>query len=409
MINAHFKLAYESIRSTKWRSFFTMLGIIIGVVSVVTIVSLGEGVKQQIEGQIDQIGSDLIIVRPGNSVKRDAQGNIISVDFFSLYNKAATLSDDDIEAVSNASDISSVAPLSFVSGNPSYDNKEYIGGSVVATSNTFLDLINHEVEFGSFLSENDEGKNFAVIGTNVAQDLFGDNVPIGRSLQFRGQSFAVKGVMAEFDENPLNLGANYNNTIFIPYVTGKSLNDGAAQVFQIIAKPNNPKLVENAEQQINANLMKVHDDDNDFTVLKQEDTLDVADSVLRSLTALVAAIASISLIVGGIGVMNIMIVNVVERTSEIGIRKAVGATNQQILIQFLSEAILLSVIGGFLGLFFSLLVNFGIRIFTDLAPVITLPIVVIAMLMSTVVGVFFGVVPALQAARKNPIDALRNQ
>jgi len=409
MINAHFKLAYESIRSTKWRSFFTMLGIIIGVVSVVTIVSLGEGVKQQIEGQIDQIGSDLIIVRPGNSVKRDSQGNISSVDFFSLYNKAATLSDDDIEAVSNASDINSVAPLSFVSGNPSYDNKEYIGGSVVATSNTFLDLINHEVEFGSFLSENDEGKNFAVIGTDVAENLFGDNVPIGRSLQFRGQSFAVKGVMAEFDENPLNLGANYNNTIFIPYVTGKSLNDGAAQVFQIIAKPNSPELVNSAEQQINANLMKVHDEDNDFTVLKQEDTLSVADSVLKSLTALVAAIASISLIVGGIGVMNIMIVNVVERTSEIGIRKAVGATNQQIMIQFLSEAVLLSFIGGILGLFFSLLVNFGIRIFTDLAPVITLPIVVVAMLVSTVVGVFFGVVPALQAARKNPIDALRNQ
>ncbi len=409
MINAHFKLAYESIRSTKWRSFFTMLGIIIGVVSVVTIVSLGEGVKQQIKGQIDKIGSDLIIVRPGNSVKRDSQGNVISVDLFSLYNKAATLSDDDIEAVSNASEIKSVAPLSFVSGNPSYDNKEYIGGSVVATSNSFLELINHEVEFGSFLSENDEGKNFAVIGTNVAEDLFGDNVPIGRSLQFRGQSFAVKGVMAEFDENPLNLGANYNNTIFIPYVTGKSLNDGAAQVFQIIAKPNSPEVVNSAEQQINENLMKVHDDDNDFTVLKQEDTLDVADSVLKSLTALVAAIASISLIVGGIGVMNIMIVNVVERTSEIGIRKAVGATNQQIMIQFLSEAVLLSVIGGILGLFFSLLVNFGIRISTDLAPVITLPVVAIAMLVSTIVGVFFGVVPALQAARKNPIDALRNQ
>ena len=408
MIGAHLKLAYASIKSTKWRSFMTMLGIIIGVVSVVTIISLGEGVKGQIKSQIDKIGGDLLIIRSGDSIVRNEQGEVSSVNVFSLFNKSATLNDDDIEAVSNAEAVDSVAPLSYVTGTPSYDGKKFPSSSVIATTNTFPTLMNQQVEFGSFLSENDEGKFFAVIGPNVAQDIFGESVPIGRSLDFRGKSFTVKGVMAKFDESPLNLGENYNNTIFIPYVTGKTLNSGSPQIFQIIAKPVDSKDVEKAESEINQNLSRIHNNDNDYSVLKQSDTLSVADNVLSSLTALVAVVAAISLVVGGVGVMNIMIVNVVERTQEIGIRKAVGATNKQILIQFLSEAMLLSFIGGVLGLFVSVIVNFGIRIFTDLTPLITVQVSIFALIISMLVGVVFGVIPAVQASRNNPIDSLRN-
>ncbi len=409
MIKSNLKLAYKTIKLTKWRSFMTTLGIIIGVVSVVTTISLGEGVKRQVEDQIKEFGSDLLIVRPGKQVEKDKNGNITSVDVFSIFNNSATLSDDDVEATSNASEVSAVAPLSVVNGSVSYDDKEFSNIKVIATTNTFSSLINHDIEFGQFLSETDEGKNFAVIGSDVAQNLYKDSAPIGRSFDFRGQSFIVKGVFSEFDEIPLNFGANYNNAIFIPYVTGKSINEGSAQISQILAKPNQPDQVDEVQNSIEANLIKVHQSSTDFTVLKQEDTLTIANNVLNVLSGLVAAVAAISIIVGGIGVMNVMIVSVTERTREIGIRKAVGATNHQIMVQFMSEAVVLSFIGGLIGMFIAVLVNFGIRIFTDLTPIITIPMFLLALFISLFVGVLFGVIPAVNAARKNPIEALRNE
>ncbi|HMS23649.1 MAG TPA: ABC transporter permease [Candidatus Saccharibacteria bacterium] len=409
MIRSNLKLAYRTVKATKLRSFLTMLGIIIGVVSVVTTISLGEGVKRQVEAQIKEFGSDLLIIRPGKYVEKDDNGNIIGVDVFSVFNNSTTLADSDIEAVSSSKDVASVAPLSLVSGNIEYDGEEYKSGQVIATTNTFKDLINHDIEFGQFLSDTDEGKNFAVVGSTVARQLFNDSAPIGRALTFRGQTFIVKGVFSEFDEIPLNFGANYNNAIFIPYVTGKSINEGSAQVFQILAKPTDEDKVDEVQRSIEQNLIKVNESSSDYTVLKQEDTLAIANNVLKVLTGLVATIAAISIVVGGIGVMNVMIVSVTERTREIGIRKAVGATDKQILGQFVSEAVVLSVLGGLIGLFMALLVNFAIRIFTEMQPIITVQVCVLAVLISLIVGIFFGVIPAVNASKKNPIDALRNE
>lgn len=409
MIKSNLKLAYRTVKATKLRSFLTMLGIIIGVVSVVTTISLGEGVKRQVEAQIKEFGSDLLIIRPGKYVEKDDNGNIIGVDVFSVFNNSTTLADSDIEAVSSSKDVASVAPLSLVSGNIEYDGEEYKSGQVIATTNTFKDLINHDIEFGQFLSDTDEGKNFAVVGSTVARQLFNDSAPIGRALTFRGQTFIVKGVFSEFDEIPLNFGANYNNAIFIPYVTGKSINEGSAQVFQILAKPTDADKVDEVQRSIEQNLIKVNESSSDYTVLKQEDTLAIANNVLKVLTGLVATIAAISIVVGGIGVMNVMIVSVTERTREIGIRKAVGATDKQILGQFVSEAVVLSMLGGLIGLFMALLVNFAIRIFTEMQPIITVQVCVLAVLISLIVGIFFGVIPAVNASKKNPIDALRNE
>lgn len=409
MIKSNLKLAYRTVKATKLRSFLTMLGIIIGVVSVVTTISLGEGVKRQVESQIKEFGSDLLIIRPGKYIEKDDEGNIVGVDVFSIFNNSTTLADSDIEAVSSSKDVASVAPLSLVSGNIDYDGEEYKSGQVIATTNTFKDLINHDIEFGQFLSDTDEGKNFAVVGSTVARELFNDSAPIGRALTFRGQTFVVKGVFSEFDEIPLNFGVNYNNAIFIPYVTGKSINEGSAQVFQILAKPNDANKVDEVQRSIEQNLIKVNESSSDYTVLKQEDTLAIANNVLKVLTGLVATIAAISIIVGGIGVMNVMIVSVTERTREIGIRKAVGATDKQILGQFVSEAVVLSVLGGFIGLFAALLVNFAIRIFTEMQPIITIQVCLLAVLISLFVGIFFGVIPAVNASKKNPIDALRNE
>lgn len=408
MIGAHLKLAWRTVKSTKLRSLFTMTGIIIGIVSVVTTVSLGEGVKHEVRSQIKEFGSDLLIVRPGQSVKRKNNG-ITNINLFSAFGNNATLSDNDVEAVNNTSGVDAVAPLSIINGVVSYNNEQYEGGNVVATTNSFITLLQHKIDFGEFLSETDEGKNFAVVGQGVAEKLFKENVPIGKSFKFRGKNFYIKGVLGKFEESPFTPGADFNNAIFIPYITGLTLNNGSTQVFQIIAKPSDPGLVNETQRNITESLLKTHGGQADFTVLKQEEALAVTDSLLQLVTTLVGAIAAISLFVGGIGVMNIMIVSVTERTHEIGIRKAVGATNKQILAQFLSEAIVISAVGGVIGVLLSFVTSFVLRVTTDLRPVITYPVIVLALAVSLIVGVVFGVAPAMKAARKDPIQALRQE
>lgn len=409
MIATHLKQSLKTLRNNKWRSFLTMLGIIIGVASVLTTISLGEGVKKDISDQIKGFGSDLIVVRPGQSIQRDSQGEISNIDIFSVFNNSATLSDNDLEAVSNAEAIDQVAPLATVNGTVSYDGQTYSRGNVIATTNTFSSILNQKTEFGEFLTENDEGKKFAVIGKNIAENLFKENVPVGKSIELRGEKYIVKGVLEKFQNTPFSFGANYNDSVLIPYVTGKSISEGSSQIFQIMAKPTDPSKADEAKKQIAENLKKTRGSDTDFSVLNQEDTLTVVDDILGVITSLVAAVAAISLLVGGIGVMNIMIVSVTERTREIGIRKAVGATNKQILNQFFVEAVVLSSVGGVIGVVLSLIINTILLVFTDQNPVISLPMMIIAVVVALIVGVIFGVAPALKASRKHPIDALRYQ
>lgn len=409
MINGNLKLALTSIRSTRWRSLFTMLGIIIGVVSVLTVVSLGEGVKKEVNDQIEEYGSDLIIVSPGQSIKRDKNGKISNINIFSGFGNVGSLSDDDVEAVSSASSVQTVAPLSIINGLVSYDGNTFPGSSVIATTNTFPELLNHKVEFGEFFRDTDEGRQFAVIGKNVAEQVFQENIPVGKALDFRGERYIVKGVLEEFDVSPFAPGANYNNAIFIPYVTGKSISNGSPQIFQIIAKPSSPNVVDTAQNGISKNLRNAHGGQADFSVLKQDETRAVTNQTLNTITGLVATIAAISLFVGGIGVMNVMIVSVTERTHEIGVRKAIGATDKQILGQFLAESIVLSVVGGMLGVITTGCFVIILRLSTNLTPILTLPMVVLAILVAIFVGTLFGVAPAVKAARKDPIAALRHE
>lgn len=404
-MNGNIKLAIQSLKSAKLRSLFTMLGIIVGVVSVLVIISLGEGAKKDVRDQAKEYGSDLLFIQPSNSA---GQSSALGTQLLGGVG-VGRLTDADIETVSNTADIETVTPLSTVSGVVSHDGKNYVNGGVIATTSAFPKLLNHTTEYGEFFRQTDEGRKFAVIGKHVAEELFQENVPIGKALDFRGERYIVKGVLEDFDNSPFTPGANYNNAIFIPFTTGKAITEGNPQIFQILAKPGSPDKVTTAQTELITSLKQAHGGQEDFTVLKQSETLELTNQTLDILTGLVAAIAAISLFVGGIGVMNVMIVSVTERTHEIGIRKAVGATDQQILSQFLAEAVILSAVGGILGVIIAYAIVLYLHLFTEVGPVLPPLYAGLAVVVAIIVGGLFGVAPAIKAAKKNPITALRGQ
>lgn len=401
------RMAIASIGATKWRSFLTMLGVIIGVMSVVTIVSLGEGVKQQLTSQIKQGGADLITIRGGQVATRDNKGKVVSVNLLNLF-AGATLSDADYQLVQKLPDVQLAAPFAVVPGVARTEN----GGqaprtAIVATNEKGALALNQEIIYGGFFTSQDNKSAVAVIGKRAAENLFKENVPIGKSFELRGHTLTVRGVFREFDASPLTPGVDYNNAIFIPYEYAKELAASPLQPYQILIRPTKNKPPGPLAEKITADLTAAHGGQTDFTVLQATDNIQVAGGILNLLTSMVSAVAAISLLVGGIGIMNIMLVAVSERTHEIGIRKSIGATNRQILNQFLTEAAVLSSVGGMLGVLLSLLANYLLRVFTDLQPVITLPVMGAAVVVALLVGTFFGMTPALKAARKDPIEALR--
>ncbi len=401
------RMAMAAIGAAKWRSFLTMLGVIIGVTSVITIVSLGDGIKQQLKQEVKHNGSDLITVRGGHIADYDKDGNVTQVNLLSLV-AGGTLSDADYQTVQKVKGLNLAAPFAVVTGVPrATDGTEAAQADIIATSDKGAEALNQPVAYGEFFNDKDNNSAVAVIGKRVAEDLFKENVPIGKSFELRGRQFTVRGVFTFFEASPLTPGVNYNNTIFIPYEYAKQLSPSQPQPFQILARPIQGTSQVELANDIFGELRSAHGGQTDFTVLKAGDTLAVASSVLNMLTSIVSAIAAVSLLVGGIGIMNIMLVAVSERTHEIGIRKSVGATNRQILGQFLVESIVLSGTGGILGVLLSLLVNYCFRVFTSLQPVITLPVMGWAIVVALGVGIFFGLTPALKAARKDPIEALR--
>ncbi len=408
LISGHVKLALKSLRASRWRSTLTMLGIIIGVASVVVTVSLGEGVREQVEGQIIHMGSDVITVRAGKSNHQSSFGIIKGINQQTSLG-STLLGEEDYAAVRSSVGAKQVVPFALVNAAPKTEERELSDVFVIGTTTGVPEMLNQKVQHGDYFGPDEMNKRIAVIGRRVAEDLFGENVPIGKSLYLRGERFIVSAIFDVFESSPLSPYADYNNAIFVPLNAGVQVNGGQTQIYQILVKPKDPSQTDKLAANIKANMLAGHGNQEDFSVLKQEENLAAANAILNLLTGLIAGVAAISLVVGGIGIMNIMLVSVIERTSEIGVRKAVGATNRQILNQFITESAVLSVTGGFLGLLLSLFVGYLIRVFTDIKPAVTWPIMVIAMLVALVVGIFFGIAPALKAAQKDPIEALRHE
>jgi len=405
------KMAIASLKSTKWRSFLTMLGIIIGVVSVVTVVSIGEGIKHQVATQINQLGPDLITIRPGKLVERSGNGAVDGVNLLFSATDGGVLTPKNYETVSQTPGIGKSVPLSLLHGPVRIDGHDYTP-LVLGTTSSMEQILDKPLEFGEFFGDGDALKdqpNSAVIGHNVATKIFKQRQAVGENFEFLGQTFFVRGVFKQFDTTPLSLSTDFNDTIFIPYQTAQQITGENSQLYEILAKPSDSSRLTQVANDITHRLETSSQGQQRFTVLRQDESLAVTNNILDLLTKMIAGIAAISLLVGGIGIMDVMLVSVAERMHEIGIRKALGASSRQILLQFLTEASVLSLVGGLVGVILSLIINFVLRVTTSLTPVLTWQVVVGATVVSLLVGIIFGTAPALKAARKDPIEALRNQ
>jgi ABC-type antimicrobial peptide transport system permease subunit len=397
------KAALKVVRRNRARSFLTMLGVIIGVASVIIVVAIGQGVKQQVSRQYDHIGTDLITVRGGQVASQSSVG----LGVFSGLRVSDTLGPKDTTAIAQATHGATVVPLSLIAGSVNVNHQSYQNAPVIGTSADLPRILNQSIAYGSFFSSSDD--NVAVIGQDEALRLFGTVVPLGESFSFRDATFTVVGVFNEFPEIPLTNDVNFNTAVFIPNSTALQVTGGTALPYEILIKPSQSKQLDRTVAQTKATLLKNHGDAHDFSVLKTSDQLAATNNTLHLLTQLIAGVAAISLFVGGIGIMNITLVSVTERMHEVGIRKAVGATNRQILSEFMAEAVVLSVAGGIFGIIAAGAVDVILRVLTSLQPIIQWQVVVVTTLISVGIGVLFGTAPALKAARKDPIAALRGE
>ncbi len=399
------KVAFQALGLSKLRSFLTMLGIIIGVGAVVAMLSIGTGAQQMVLQNIQDIGSNLIIVSPGS---RDRNGG-----FEQMLGTVPQdqLKNEDVAAINRDSQfIKGAIPVILSSSVVTYMGASS-QVSIYASSEKAVDIYNFNIEDGRFYTESDvaNSANVAVIGQRVVSDLFQRRDPLGEMIRIGNQNFTVIGTIKEIGAD--QFGQDQDNVISIPITTAQNKLFGMDYINLILAQAINEEAIDDATKEVEQIIRRQHnllpDEKSDFTVQNQTQMLDIVETVTGIFTIAIAGIASISLLVGGIGIMNIMLVSVTERTREIGIRKAVGAKNKDILLQFLTESIVLSVSGGIAGIAFAIAVSAVITQFTILTTSITLYPILLAISFSMVVGLFFGIWPAMRAARLNPIDALR--
>ena len=407
MLLNNIKMAFASLNSAKIRSFLTMFGVVIGVSSVLVAVSIGQGVRNQVVDQIGQLGDDVITIVPGRSFVTNREGLITGFNATG-FNGASTLTNNDVQSIKSISGVSAVSPNYLIAGLLStVENPSYAKATIIATTPEISQILDNKLEFGQFFAQEDESRKVVIIGSSIANDMFNQRDPIGRKITIRGEDFIVRGVLEQRPESPINVGFNYNYNVYMPVGSAQSLSEGANQISQINIKLLSSANTTEVSNQVKDVMLKNHKNQEDFTVIQQEDFLRATDQIFTLLTAFVAAIAGISLFVGGVGIMNIMLVSVSERTREIGIRKAVGATNRQVIGQFMIEAIILSVTGGVIGIILSFGAIYLIRIYSTIIPSMSWPIVAIAFGVSVLVGIVFGIAPAIKASTKDPIKALR--
>ncbi|TAN57312.1 FtsX-like permease family protein [Patescibacteria group bacterium] len=396
------KLAFISIWSNKVRALLTMLGVIIGVFAVVELLAIGEGVKSFVTKEIEGLGSNLIAILPGKM--ESGQFNPSSGIGVS------TLTNDDVRVLKeDVSSIEAVSPMMLISSPIKYGDKSAPSALVLGATPDIFKVRDTKLDSGRVFEQKDEDEKERVIvlGYPIAQSIFGDENAIGKKVIIRGEEIEVIGVLEKPKQSASPFGGqSFDDAVYLPFSAGIELTN-TEQVFRIVAKIKSDTDVKEAKEEIKKVILKNHKDSEDFTVFTQEDMVDLVGTILDVMRALLGALGAISLLVGGIGIMNIMLVSVTERTREIGIRKAIGASQLDILIQFLIESLILSLLGGGVGLGLSFGAAYIVKTKADFEPVITPEFIILAIAFSVLIGVIFGVAPAIRAARLDPIKALK--
>lgn len=396
-----------NLKSNKGRSVLSILGIVIGIAAVVMIISIGDGAQGLILSQIETAGSNTITIMPGAAEEDGPPASVMGIVI-------TTLKSDDAEALmksNNVPDLESVSAS--VTGVDTITwGDESIGATFVGTMPSNLEVEDAKIQQGRFFfdDENKEMARVAVLGSALKKDLFGNSDALGERIKVGKESFTVVGIMKERGSVAFQ---NVDDQLFIPLLTAQKLMLGIDHVSLIRGKFSNVESVENGIKYIKNILQDRHDGEEDFLVRSPQQAMEVLDTVTNALKFFLAGIAAISLIVGGVGIMNIMLISVLERTREIGLRKAIGATNKNILFQFLIETMIMSLSGGIIGVIIGIGMSFVIFVvvqslgYSGWGFSISIISIFLACSVATCIGIFFGIWPAYQAAKKTPIEALR--
>ncbi len=398
------KAAFRSLLKNRMRSLLTSLGIIIGVSAVIVMVAVGQGSQAQIESSINALGTNLLIAFPSSGSQGGVHFGAGTLNRFTF---------DDVDALKKqATDLEAVSPVVRTGA-------QVIGGgtnwstSIYGVTPDYFSIRNWEIETGDFFTDRDvaTNKKVALLGATVANQLFPEQDPVGQSIRIRNIPFTVIGVLKAKGQS--GMGQDQDDIILAPATTVLYRLKGGRYVDMINASAVSTNMMDSAQAQMSQILRTQHripeGEDDDFTIRSQAEITQAVTETTKTMTMLLGSIAAVSLVVGGIGIMNIMLVSVTERTREIGIRLSVGARESDILFQFLTEAVVLSLAGGLIGIVLSALVVAGLSRFTELHPIISPEIISISVLFAGAVGVFFGFYPARKAAALNPIDALRHE
>lgn len=404
-----FTTAVNGLKTHKSRSALTILGIVIGITSIILVVSLGKGAEDLILGQIQSIGAKVIGVVPGRQPKSPT-------DFLSTFTDS--LKQRELDTLQNKANIphaQKVMPVVFGSQTASYENLTY-HPTILGVTEEFDSIYNISAGVGRIMT-GDEVKGYAdvaIIGSDVKEQLFGGSDAVGQKIKLKGRNFQVIGVLKKAGQVSF---LNFDKVVFVPYTTGARYLFGIKYFNRVVVVADSEANIASTVADIKVTLRNLHNitdpDKDDFFVETQAEAMATVGSITTALTMLLAAVAAISLLVGGIGIMNIMLVSVTERTREIGLRKALGATEKNILTQFLLEAVILTALGGLIGILLGTLLSLGVAYvishFVGLNWTFTFPVngALLGLSVSAGIGLIFGLYPARQASRKSPIEALR--
>ncbi len=410
-IEESLRVAIYGLRDHKFRSFLTMLGIIFGTASVITMISIGEGAKKQAMAKYQDLGVNNIIIRDKDLTESELEQVRIK------FSKGLSL--DDTRAISKIlPGVKGVAPQSEAKLDAMYEDKSS-KANVIGVTPGVTEILNYRLDKGLFINSDhyDRQLKVCVLGANIARELFSYEDPLGKNIKLGDQWFEIAGVLrtkALFTETVGELAArDLNNDVYIPLSTFRERipksNPLQSELKQATVRlEGSERLLESADV-IKSILIRRHFNNDDFSIIIPYELMEQEKREGRIYNLLLASIAAISLIVGGIGIMNIMLASVLERTKEIGIRRALGGRRSDILGQFVSEAMAMSIAGGLIGVFFGIVLSMGISLFTEVKTTLTLYSIFIAFGFSVIVGITFGYLPAKRAADLRPIESIRHE